>query len=494
MTGHITPKLNDQTLLKAKAFVNGEWISAKSGKTFSVTDPASNEEIGKLPEMDESDTKDAIDYAQVAFETFRKTTGRERAVMLGKWYSLCQENAEDLAKIISWENGKALAEAKGEVTYGSSFFQWFAEEAPRGYGDVVPSGIKGNRVLVFKQPIGVVGLITPWNFPVAMFTRKVGAAVAAGCTVVLKPGGETPYSALAIAELGVRAGIPKGVFNIITCLDNTPKVGKELTTNAIIKKISFTGSTAVGKLLMKQGADTMKKVSFELGGNAPFIVFEDANMEIAITAAIACKFRGTGQTCICANRFFIHEKIYDEFVDKLSSKMKDFKVGPGLAEGTTHGPLIHGRAVDKVESLLNDAKSKGAQVVVGGKRLPDIGPNFYAPTLLTNCTRDMNLSQEEIFGPIAALYKFSSEEEVLKLANDTSVGLAGYFFSENVGRIFRVAESLEVGMMGANTGVISDAALPFGGVKESGLGREGSKYGMEEYQKIVAVTLGGMGL
>lgn len=494
MTAAITPKLNDSSLFKTKAFVNGEWIDAKSGRTFSVTDPASDAEIGKLPEMDDNDTKIAIEHAQTAFESFKKTTGRERATMLNKWYNLCQENADDLAKIISWENGKALAEAKGEVAYGSSFFQWFAEEAPRGYGDVVPSGIKGNRVLVLKQPIGVVGLITPWNFPVAMFTRKVGAAIAAGCTVVLKPGGETPYSALAIAELGVRAGIPKGVFNIITCLESTPKVGKELTTNPIIKKISFTGSTAVGKLLMKQGSDTMKKVSFELGGNAPFIVFEDANMETVITAAVACKFRGTGQTCICANRFYIHEKVYDEFVKKLSAKMKDFKVGPGLAEGTTHGPLIHARAVSKVEDLLEDAKSKGAKVVVGGKKLPDIGPNFFAPTLLTDCTNEMKFSQEEIFGPIAALYKFSTEEEVLKLANDTSVGLAGYFFSENVGRIFRVAESLDVGMIGVNTGLISDAALPFGGVKESGLGREGSKYGMEEYQKVVAVTLGGMGL
>lgn len=494
MTNAISPKLDDQSLFRSKAFINGEWVSAKSGKTFSVTDPASEAEIGKLPEMDEHDTEEAIEHARVAFDSFKKTTGRERSTMLRKWYDLCQENAEDLAKIISWENGKALAEAKGEVTYGSSFFQWFSEEAPRGYGDMVPSGIKGNRVMVIKQPIGVVGLITPWNFPVAMFTRKVGAAVAAGCTVVLKPGGETPYSALAIAELGVRAGIPKGVFNIVTCLENTPKVGKELTTNPIIKKISFTGSTAVGKLLMKQGSDTMKKVSFELGGNAPFIVFDDADMEITIPAAIACKFRGTGQTCICANRFYIHEKVYDEFVEKLSAKMKDFKVGPGLAEGTTHGPLIHSKALDKVESLLKDATDKGAKIVVGGKRLPDIGSNFFAPTLLTNCTNDMKFSQEEIFGPIAALYKFSTEEEVLKLANDTSVGLAGYFFSENVGRIFRVAESLEVGMIGANTGVISDAALPFGGVKESGLGREGSKYGMEEYQKVVAVTLGGMGL
>lgn len=494
MTKAVSPKLNDQSLFKDKAFINGEWVAAKSGKTFSITDPASDTEIGKLPEMDESDTKEAIKHAQTAFDSFKKTTGRERSTMLMKWYNLCQENAEDLAKIISWENGKALPEAKGEVTYGTSFFQWFAEEAPRGTGDVIPSGVKGNRVITIKQPVGVVGLITPWNFPVAMFTRKVGAAVAAGCTVVLKPGGETPYSALAIAELGVRAGIPKGVFNIVTCLANTPAVGKELTTNPIIKKVSFTGSTGVGKLLMKQAADTMKKVSFELGGNAPFIVFDDADMEKAIAAAVTCKFRGTGQTCICANRFYVQESIHDEFVEKFSAKIKEFKVGAGLADGTTHGPLIHGRAVDKVESLLKDATDKGAKVVVGGTRLTDVGKNFFAPTLVTGCTNDMDFSQEEIFGPIAAVYKFSTEEEVLRLANDTSVGLAGYFFSENYARIFRVAESLEVGMIGANTGVISDAALPFGGIKESGLGREGSKYGMDEYVIIKSTTIGGMGL
>lgn len=489
MTDAISPKLNDQSLLKSQAFINGQWVPAKSGKTFSVTDPASDQEIGKMPDMDEQDTKEAIEYAKTAFDSFKKTTGRERATMLNKWYMLCQENAEDLAKIISWENGKALAEAKGEVAYGSSFFQWFSEEAPRAYGDLIPSGLKGNRVITMKQPIGVVGLITPWNFPVAMFTRKVGAAVAAGCTVVLKPGGETPYSALAIAELGVRAGIPKGVFNVITCLENTPAVGKELTTNPTIKKVSFTGSTGVGKLLMKQSADTMKKCSFELGGNAPFIVFDDADLETAVNAAVLCKFRGTGQTCVCANRFYIHEKVYDEFVEKLTARIKDFKVGPGLAEGTTHGPLIHKRAVDKVESLLKDATDKGAKIAVGGKRLPEMGSNFFAPTLVTDCTHDMKFSQEEIFGPIAALYKFSSEEEVLKLANDTTVGLAGYFFSENARRIFRVAEALEVGMIGANTGLISDSALPFGGVKESGLGREGSKYGLDEYMEIKALTL-----
>lgn len=323
-----------------------------------------------------------------------------------------------------------------------------------------------------------------------MFTRKVGAGLAAGCTAVLKPDGETPYTALAVAELGERAGIPAGVFNVITCKANTIKIGEELTTNKTIKKVSFTGSTAVGKLLMKQASSTIKKVSWELGGNAPFIIFEDADLNKAIDASIACKFRGTGQTCICANRFFVHESLHDEFVERVIEKIKGFKVGPGLAEGTTHGPLIHNKAIDKVDALLKDAVEKGAKIVIGGKRLPDIGPLFFEPTLLTNCTQDMNLAQEEIFGPLMAIYKFSSEEEVIKMANDTDVGLAGYFFSENVSRIFRVAEAMEVGMIGANTGIISDSALPFGGVKESGLGREGSKYGLDEYMSIKAITIG----
>lgn len=488
MSKAIVPTLKDPSLLKDKAYINGKWVAAKSGKEFSVYDPASGNEIGKVPEMDEQDTKEAIDHAQTAFESFKTTTGRERSALLLKWYNLCQENADDLGTLIAWENGKAKPEAMGEVTYGSSFFQWFSEEAPRGYGDVIPSGIKGNRVLSLKLPVGVVGLVTPFNFPLAMFTRKVGAGLAAGCTAVLKPDAETPYTALAVAELGHRAGIPAGVFNVVTTKDNTIKIGEELTTNPKVKKVSFTGSTAVGKLLMKQASSTMKKVSWELGGNAPFIVFEDADMEKAVNAAIACKFRGTGQTCICANRFYVHESLHDEFLKRVLEKVKAFKVGPGLAEGTTHGPLIHSRAIDKVESLYKDAVDKGAKLVLGGKRMPDVGPLFFEPTVLTDCTADMKLANEEIFGPIMAIYKFSTEAEVIKLANDTDVGLAGYFFSENAGRIFRVAEALEVGMIGANTGIISDAALPFGGVKESGLGREGSKYGLEEYQVVRALT------
>ena len=487
------PDFKDSSLMKDKAYINGEWVSAKSGKTFSVTDPSTDGAIADVPEMDGQDTKTAIEHARVAFTSFRKTTGRERANMLLKWHALCQESAEDLAKIISWENGKSLAEAKGEVAYGLSFFQWFAEEAPRTYGDVIPSGIKGNRVITMKQPVGVVGLITPWNFPLAMFTRKVGAAVAAGCTTVLKPGGETPLTALAIAELGHRAGIPKGVFNVVTTLDNTPEVGKELTTNPTIRKISFTGSTGVGKLLMKQASETIKKCSFELGGNAPFIVFDDADLDKAVPAAITCKFRGTGQTCVCANRLYVQEGIHDAFVERLTKEIAKINLGPGMKEGVTHGPLIHGRAVSKVESLLKDATDKGAKVVTGGKKRSDLGPNFFDPTLVTGCTTDMAFNQDEIFGPVAPVYKFKTEEEVIELANSVEVGLAGYFFSENVGRIWRVSEALEVGMVGANTGLISDSALPFGGIKQSGLGREGSKYGLDEYQVIKAVTLGGLG-
>ncbi|BFZ53054.1 succinate semialdehyde dehydrogenase NADP+ linked [Savitreella phatthalungensis] len=488
------PDFKDPSLIKTQAYVNGKWVDAKSGKTFAVTDPSTDAEIAQVAEFDGADTAEAIEHAKVAFAEFKKTTGRERANMLLKWLKLCQESAEDLAKIISWENGKSLAEAKGEVAYGLSFFQWFAEEAPRHYGDVIPSGIKGNRVFTMKQPVGVVGLITPWNFPLAMFTRKVGAAVAAGCTTVLKPGGETPLTALAIAELGHRAGIPAGVFNVVTTLANTPEVGKEITTNPTIRKISFTGSTGVGRLLMSQAASTIKKCSFELGGNAPFIVFDDADLEKAVPAAITCKFRGTGQTCVCANRIYVQEGIHDAFVSKLTEAISKIKLGPGLADGTTHGPLIHGRAVDKVEELLKDATDKGGKVVTGGQRRKDIGPNFFDPTLVTGCTPDMKFNQDEIFGPVAPVYKFKTEGEVIALANSAEVGLAGYFFSENVGRIWRVSEALEVGMVGANTGLISDSALPFGGVKQSGLGREGSKYGLEDYTVIKAVTLGGLGL
>jgi len=491
---HNVPKLNDPSLLKTNvAYVNGEWVGAKSGKTFEVTDPSSGKLIGTAPEFDKADTQKAIDAAAAAFPSFRTKTGRERSKLLRKWYDLMVENSEDIAKLITWENGKPLADAKGEAAYAANFFEWFSEEAPRAYGDTIPASIAGNRVITIKEPVGVCGLITPWNFPAAMITRKIGPALAAGCTVVAKSPGETPFTSLALAELAHRAGIPKGVVNIISALKNTAEVGEVLTTSPIIKKVSFTGSTGVGKLLMKQSSDTLKKLSFELGGNAPFIVFDDADIDTAVAGAIASKFRSSGQTCVCANRIFVQSGIYDTFAQKLTAKVKDFKVGGGYTEGVTHGPLIHDRAITKVDAHVRDAEKKGAKVTQGGQKMPELGPNFFQPTVITGMTTDMQLATEETFGPVAGLFKFDSEEEVVKIANSAEVGLAGYFFSKDFQRINRVAEALEVGMVGVNTGLISDPASPFGGVKESGFGREGSKYGVSEYQITKMITYGGMG-
>jgi succinate-semialdehyde dehydrogenase/glutarate-semialdehyde dehydrogenase len=474
--------------------VNGEFTDAASGQTFEVHDPSSGKLIGTCPEYTAKDVDKAISAAHEAFKTFRKTTGRERATMLRNWYTLMQENAEDIATLITWENGKPLADAKGEASYAANFFQWFSEEAPRLYGDTIGASVPGNRVITLRQPVGVCGLITPWNFPAAMITRKIGPALAAGCTVVAKSPGETPFTANALAELSRRAGIPKGVVNIVTALKNTPEVGEALTSDPRVKKISFTGSTNVGKLLMKQSSQTLKKLSFELGGNSPFIVFDDCpDFDAAITGAIACKFRSSGQTCVCANRIYVQEGIYDKFVAAFTEKVKGFKVGYGFDKETTHGPVIHDRAIQKVEKHVNDATSKGAKVMVGGQKLPDLGSNFFAPTVLSGMTADMQLNKEETFGPVAGLFKFSTEKEVVDLANDAEVGLAGYFFSKDIGRIYRVAEALEVGMIGVNTGLISDPATPFGGVKESGFGREGSKYGCDEYTVIKTVTMGGLG-
>lgn len=445
-----------------------------------------------MPEMNKQDTEAAIQAAKDALPAFRKLTGRERATMLRKWYDLMTENADDLAKLITWENGKPLPDAAGEVKYAAGFYQWFAEEAPRVYGDTIGSSVPGNRIYTLKQPVGVVGLITPWNFPAAMITRKIGPALAAGCTVVAKSPGETPFTAAAIAELGERAGIPKGVVNFITALKNTPEVGETITSSNTIKKVSFTGSTGVGKLLMKQSSDTLKKLSFELGGNAPFIVFDDADLDGAVAGAIASKFRSSGQTCVCANRIFVQSGIYDKFTEAFAEKVRNFKVGHGYDEGITHGPLIHDRAVDKVVQHVEDAKSNGAKVIVGGQKMPELGSNFFQPTVITGMKTSMRIMSEETFGPIAGLFPFDTEEEVVKMANDADVGLAGYFYSKDVARCHRVAEALEVGMVGINTGIISDAAAPFGGVKWSGFGREGSKYGIEEYQIIKMVTLGGI--
>lgn len=492
MKHHTVPKLNDPSLLKTDVtYVNGKWVQAKSGKTFEVHDPTSGKVIGTVPEMDVADTQVAIDAAADAFKTFKTLTGRQRSKMLRKWYDLMMENQADLATIITWENGKPLADANGEVTYAANFFEWFSEEAPRVSGDTIAASVPGNRVATYKEPVGVAGLITPWNFPSAMITRKVGPALAAGCTVVCKAPSETPFSALALAELAHRAGIPKGVYNVVTAMENTANIGEALTSSKTVKKISFTGSTNVGKTLMKQSADTLKKLSFELGGNSPFIVFDDADLDTAVTGAITSKFRSSGQTCVCANRIYVQSGIYDAFTKAFVEKVKGFKMGGGFEEGVTHGPVIHGRALEKVEQHVKDAQSKGASIILGGQRLPELGANFFAPTVLSGMTGEMQLANEETFGPVAGFFKFETEEDVIALANDSDVGLAGYFYSTNLQRVFRVAEQLEVGMVGVNTGLISDPAAPFGGVKQSGFGREGSVYGIEEYLVTKMVTYGG---
>lgn len=410
--------------------------------------------------MSREDVAVAIDHAAAAFKKFKLTVPRERARLLRRWYDLMIENASDLATLITWENGKPAADAKREVFYAADFLEWFSEEAPRTYGDHIPASIAGNRVITIRQPIGVCGLITPWNFPAAMITRKAGPAIAAGCTVVVKAPGETPFTPLALAELSRRAGFPDGVFNIVTCLETTPSVGLELCENPVIKKISFTGSTAVGKLLMQQCAPTLKKLSFELGGNAPFIVFDDADVEKAVDGAIISKFRASGQTCVCANRIYVQKGIYQQFAEKFASKVTEFKVGSGYEEGVTHGPLIHGRAVGKVHEHVEDARGKGATVVLGGKHHENLGPNFYHPTVITGMHKDMKLHQEETFGPVAGLFEFDTEEDVVELANSSEVGLAGYFYSRDVNRIWRVAEALEVGMVGINAGFVSDVVSP----------------------------------
>ena len=414
--------------------------------------------------------------------------------MLRNWFNLMTENAEDIATLITWENGKPLMDARGEAAYAASFLEWFSEEAPRAYGDTIAAFVPGNRVFTIKQPVGVCGLITPWNFPAAMITRKIGPALAAGCTVVAKSPGETPFTANALAELSRRAGIPPGVVNVITAMKNTAQVGEMLTTSPIVQKVSFTGSTNVGKLLMKQSSTSLKKLSFELGGNAPFIVFDDcADLDGAVAGAIASKFRSSGQTCICANRIYVQSGIYDEFAQKMAEKVKGLKVGFGFDQGVTHGPVIHDRAVGKVEAHIKDAVDKGAKIVVGGQKMPDLGGNFFQLTVLTGMNKEMRLAGEETFGPVAGLFPFETEKEVVEMANQADVGLAGYFFSRSVDRIWRVAEALDVGMVGVNTGLISDSASPFGGVKHSGFGREGSKYGIEEYLTIKTITIGGCG-
>ncbi|KAJ9093461.1 hypothetical protein QFC19_008320 [Naganishia cerealis] len=483
--------LKNPSLIKSQSFINNEWVKSASGKSFKVYDPSTGEQIG--PDVEEcgspEEVEKAINVAKEAFKTYRNTTPKSRQDMLTKLYKLMLDNTDDLATIITAENGKPLADAKGEHMYSASFVEWFAAEAMRTYGDVIPSTIPGLRNMVIKQPVGPVAIITPWNFPSAMITRKIAPALAAGCTCVIKVPAETPFSGLALAELVKQAGFPAGVVNVITSEDSKT-VGEVLCASKDIKKVSFTGSTNVGKILAKQSASTLKKLSLELGGNAPFIVFDDADVDAAVQGAIACKFRSSGQTCVCANRLLVQSSVFDEFTQKLVAAVKSFKVGDGAEQGITHGPLIHNRALEKVEHHVNDAVERGAKVLIGGKRIQG---NFFEPTVLGDVPEGAACLQEETFGPLAAVVRFTSEDEVIEMANDTDVGLAGYFYSRDIGRIWRVAEALEVGMVGCNTGVISQATIPFGGVKESGYGREGSKYGMADYEIIKVICMGGLG-
>ncbi|MGE5547531.1 MAG: NAD-dependent succinate-semialdehyde dehydrogenase [Solirubrobacterales bacterium] len=483
-------KLADTALLRSQAYVDGRWIDADSGKTFAVTDPADGREIGRVAALGTAETRRAIEAADRAWGPWKSKTAKERAAVLRKWFDLIIAATEDLAVLMTAEQGKPLAEARGEVTYGAAFVEWFAEEAKRVYGDVIPENTAGRRILVTKEPVGVVAAITPWNFPVAMITRKCAPALAAGCTVVVKPAEDTPLSALALAELAERAGIPAGVLNVVTG-DDPAVIGHELTVNPLVRKLSFTGSTEIGKLLMKQSAQTMKKVSFELGGNAPFIVFDDADLDAAVAGALASKYRNTGQTCVCANRMLVQAGIYDAFAAKLAEAVGGLKVGPGLGGNTQQGPLINAHAVEKVERHIADALSKGAKVLMGGKRHA-LGGTFFEPTILTGVTPDMLCTREETFGPVAPLVRFESEEDAVRMANDTEFGLAAYFYSRDVGRCFRVARALEYGIVGVNEGIISTEVAPFGGVKESGIGREGSYHGMEDFLEVKYVCMGGL--
>ena len=481
--------LTDPRLFRQSCYIDGAWVNAKSGGTVPVDNPATGEVIGTVPRMGTAETREAIEAADRAFQTWRKKTGKEKAAVLRKWFELMMANVDDLARLMTIEQGKPLAESKGEVAYAAAFLEWFGEEAKRIYGDTIPGHTGDKRIVVLKQPIGVAACITPWNFPLAMITRKAGPAIAAGCTVVLKPASQTPFSALALAELAERAGIPKGVFNVVT--GSAAEIGKEMTTNPIVKKVSFTGSTEVGKVLMTQAAGTVKKLSLELGGNAPFLVFDDADLDAAVEGAIASKYRNTGQTCVCVNRIYVQDSVYDAFAAKLSAAVSTLNPANGLEEGATQGPLIDDKAVTKVEEHIDDALKHGARVVVGGQRHAK-GGRFFQPTVLADVTPKMMISREETFGPVAPLFRFKTEEEALALANDTEFGLAAYFFGRDIARVWRVAEGLESGMVGINTGLISTEVAPFGGVKESGLGREGSRYGIDEYLEIKYLCMGGI--
>jgi len=479
--------LQDPKLFRQACYLNGAWVEGRDA--IDVDNPATGEVVGTVPKLGRSETRQAIDAAARAFPAWRRKTAKERAAIMRRWFELMLANQEDLARLMTTEQGKPLAESKGEVAYAASFLEWFGEEAKRVYGDTIPQQQPDKRLLVVKEPIGVVACITPWNFPLAMITRKAGPAIACGCTVVLKPASQTPFSALALAELAERAGVPAGVFNVIT--GPATEIGAELTTNPIVRKLSFTGSTETGKLLMAQCATTVKKLSLELGGNAPFIVFDDADLDAAVEGAMASKYRNTGQTCVCANRLLVQDAVYDAFSMKLADAVRKLTPAPGLEAGSTQGPLIDDRAVEKVESHIADATAKGARVLVGGKR-HQRGGRFFEPTVLTGVTPSMAVAKEETFGPVAPLFRFSNEADAIAMSNDTEFGLAAYFYGRDVGRIWRVAEALEYGIVGINTGIISTEVAPFGGMKESGLGREGSKYGLDEFLEIKYLCMGGI--
>ena len=481
--------LNDNNLFRQQCYINGQWVDADDASTIDVTNPATGETLGTIPCLGAAETRRAIEAADKAQGAWAAKTAKERAVVLRRWYELMMEHQEDLAVLMTLEQGKPLAESRGEIAYAASFIEWFAEEAKRLYGDVIPPHQADKRIVVIKQPIGVVASITPWNFPAAMITRKAGPALAAGCTMVTKPATQTPYSALALAELGERAGIPPGVFNVVT--GKASAIGGEMTGNPIVRKITFTGSTDIGKLLLKQSAETVKKVSMELGGNAPFIVFNDANLDAAVDGAMMSKYRNTGQTCVCANRLYVQSGVYDAFVEKLAVAVNNLKVGDGREEGVSQGPLIDENAVLKVEEHITDALSKGGRLVTGGKR-HEKGGTFFEPTLIADATQEMLVASEETFGPLAPVIRFETEADAIAMANDTEFGLASYFYSRDIGRIWRVAEAIESGIVGVNTGIISTEVAPFGGVKESGLGREGSKYGIDDFIEIKYLCIGGI--
>ena len=483
------PALEDPSLLRMQCYIDGGWRDADDGATAPVVNPANGRTIGTMPMCGAAETRRAIAAAAAAFPAWRAMVAKDRCAIVRKWYELMLAHAGDLALILTTEQGKPLAEAAGEIAIGAAYVEWFAEEGKRVYGDVIPTIGNDRRLVVVKEPVGVCAAITPWNFPCSMITRKVAPALAAGCTVVIKPAEATPYSALALAELAHRAGFPRGVLNVIT--GDAPKIGGELTSNASVRKLSFTGSTEVGRLLMRQVAPTVKKLSLELGGNAPFIVFDDADLDAAADGAIISKYRNTGQTCVCANRLFVQDGVYDAFAARLAAKVAALKVGPGTGQGVTQGPLINAEALAKVEEHVADAKARGARVLQGGRRHA-LGGNFYEPTVLADVTREMKIFSEETFGPVAPLIRFKDDAEVVRLANDTEFGLASYFYTRDIGRAWRIAEQLEAGMVGVNTGLITTQVAPFGGVKQSGLGREGSKYGIDEYVEVKYICFGGI--